>query len=368
MPGARPGGSTCCGSGSAEVEAADPQPGEDVELRRRGGAAGARRALRDAARGGARGARRRRGRRTPDALDAAGRGPPRARGASASTTRTSAALADRLAEVGRLLGRRRPPTWRRTPASVDADPVRLGRGAGAAGAADGADPQVRRDSVDEVLAWASAAAPRLPELAGDDERIAALSAQRDGLRADLARSAAALTRRPGGRPRRGSARPVTAELADLAMPHARSSCSSRTPRRLAGDAGPLRRTASTRSSCCSPPHPGAPARPLARAHRAVSCRASCWRSRWCSPAPDPVPTMVFDEVDAGVGGKAAVEVGRRLARLARSTPGARRDAPAAGRGLRRPPRRRREVRRRPRDHRRSARCSTGRTGDASWPG
>jgi DNA repair protein RecN (Recombination protein N) len=33
---------------------------------------------------------------------------------------------------------------------------------------------------------------------------------------------------------------------------------------------------------------------------------------------DPVPTMVFDEVDAGVGGRAAVEVGRRLARLARS--------------------------------------------------
>lgn len=30
---------------------------------------------------------------------------------------------------------------------------------------------------------------------------------------------------------------------------------------------------------------------------------------------DPVPTFVFDEVDAGVGGKAAVEVGRRLARL-----------------------------------------------------
>src|SRR5699024_2510325 len=27
-------------------------------------------------------------------------------------------------------------------------------------------------------------------------------------------------------------------------------------------------------------------------------------------------TMVFDEVDAGVGGKAAVEIGRRLAKLA----------------------------------------------------
>jgi DNA repair protein RecN (Recombination protein N) len=33
---------------------------------------------------------------------------------------------------------------------------------------------------------------------------------------------------------------------------------------------------------------------------------------------DPVPTMVFDEVDAGVGGRAAVEIGRRLARLAGS--------------------------------------------------
>jgi DNA repair protein RecN (Recombination protein N) len=34
-------------------------------------------------------------------------------------------------------------------------------------------------------------------------------------------------------------------------------------------------------------------------------------------ATNPVPTFVFDEVDAGVGGKAAVEVGRRLATLAR---------------------------------------------------
>ncbi len=37
----------------------------------------------------------------------------------------------------------------------------------------------------------------------------------------------------------------------------------------------------------------------------------------CLADTDPVPTMVFDEVDAGVGGRAAVEVGRRLARLAR---------------------------------------------------
>jgi DNA repair protein RecN (Recombination protein N) len=34
-------------------------------------------------------------------------------------------------------------------------------------------------------------------------------------------------------------------------------------------------------------------------------------------AVDPVPTFVFDEVDAGVGGKAAVEIGKRLAMLAK---------------------------------------------------
>jgi DNA repair protein RecN (Recombination protein N) len=33
----------------------------------------------------------------------------------------------------------------------------------------------------------------------------------------------------------------------------------------------------------------------------------------------PVGTYIFDEVDAGVGGKAAIEVGRRLAALAKHT-------------------------------------------------
>jgi DNA repair protein RecN (Recombination protein N) len=33
---------------------------------------------------------------------------------------------------------------------------------------------------------------------------------------------------------------------------------------------------------------------------------------------DPVATLVFDEVDAGVGGEAAVEVGRRLGQLGRT--------------------------------------------------
>ena len=34
---------------------------------------------------------------------------------------------------------------------------------------------------------------------------------------------------------------------------------------------------------------------------------------------DPVPTFVFDEVDAGVGGAAAIEIGRRLRQLSKTS-------------------------------------------------
>ena len=50
----------------------------------------------------------------------------------------------------------------------------------------------------------------------------------------------------------------------------------------------------------------------------MSCRRVMLAIEVVFAGADPVPTFVFDEVDAGVGGKAAVEVGRRLARLART--------------------------------------------------
>jgi DNA repair protein RecN (Recombination protein N) len=57
---------------------------------------------------------------------------------------------------------------------------------------------------------------------------------------------------------------------------------------------------------------------------------------------DPVPTFVFDEVDAGVGGAAAIEIGRRLARLAEQVAGHRRHPPRPGRRVRDEPPQRRE--------------------------
>jgi len=66
------------------------------------------------------------------------------------------------------------------------------------------------------------------------------------------------------------------------------------------------------------PHPGAPARPLQRGASGGELSRVMLAVEVVFAGSDPVPTFVFDEVDAGVGGKAAVEVGRRLALLART--------------------------------------------------
>jgi DNA repair protein RecN (Recombination protein N) len=65
------------------------------------------------------------------------------------------------------------------------------------------------------------------------------------------------------------------------------------------------------------PHPGAPSLPLAKGASGGELSRVMLAIEVVFAGADPVPTFVFDEVDAGVGGKAAVEVGRRLARLAR---------------------------------------------------
>jgi DNA repair protein RecN (Recombination protein N) len=66
------------------------------------------------------------------------------------------------------------------------------------------------------------------------------------------------------------------------------------------------------------PHAGAAARPLARSASGGELSRVMLALEVALVGADPVPTFVFDEVDAGIGGRAAVEVGARLARLAAS--------------------------------------------------
>src|SRR5207245_10366751 len=60
------------------------------------------------------------------------------------------------------------------------------------------------------------------------------------------------------------------------------------------------------------PHRGAPARPLGKGASAGELSRVILSVALVFAGSDPVPVMVFDEVDAGVGGTAAIEIGRRL--------------------------------------------------------
>ena len=63
---------------------------------------------------------------------------------------------------------------------------------------------------------------------------------------------------------------------------------------------------------------GSPARPIAKGASGGELSRVMLAVEVALAGTSPVPTFVFDEVDAGVGGRAAVEIGRRLAELAKS--------------------------------------------------
>ena len=77
-------------------------------------------------------------------------------------------------------------------------------------------------------------------------------------------------------------------------------------------------TARTTSSSWSAPIPASRRGRWPRWPRAANCRASASRCRWRRSTPPTCPCLVFDEVDAGVGGAVAEMVGRQLRRSAGS--------------------------------------------------
>ena len=115
-------------------------------------------------------------------------------------------------------------------------------------------------------------------------------------------------------------------------------------------------------------HPGAPELPIAKGASGGELSRVMLALEVVLADADPVSTMVFDEVDAGVGGRAATEIGGRLAGAGPHPPGHRGDPPGAGGGLRRPALRRRRSIRPAGSARRTCGWSPGATGRPSWPG
>jgi DNA repair protein RecN (Recombination protein N) len=237
-------------------------------------------------------------------------------------------LADRLAEISYLLSDAAADVASYA-SRLETDPARLAV-VSERRAALTALTRKYGETIDEVLAWAEESATRLLELDGTDERIEELRAERADLRDRLAAAASALSAArttAAGR----LAEEVTAELTLLAMPDARIEVNvtqhemtdpvdrgegGREPLLVEGrrlrftatgvDDVELLLAANTGSEP-RPLHKGASGGELSRVMLALEVSLA---------GTSPVPTFVFDEVDAGVGGRAAVEIGRRLAQLA----------------------------------------------------
>ncbi|WP_327169742.1 DNA repair protein RecN [Streptomyces subrutilus] len=233
------------------------------------------------------------------------------------------ALAERIGELGILLADVAGELAGYAD-DLDADPLRLA----AVEERRAALTQLTRKygaadaTVESVLAWAEEGSARLLELDGDDERIAELTAERDGLRSELSLLAQALT---DARVEAATlfASAVTEELASLAMPHARVTIDVRQTEdpegvEVGGRAVAYGASGADEVELLLAPHPGAPPRPIAKGASGGELSRVMLAVEVVFAGSDPVPTYLFDEVDAGVGGKAAVEVGRRLAKLARS--------------------------------------------------
>ncbi len=294
--------------GLAEIAAVAPESGEDVILMAeserlghaedlRGAAEGAHRALLGDSEAGT------------DDLDAAGMvGTARqALGAVSQHDPELGALADRLAEVSYLLADV-GADLASYAASVDADPARLSVVEDRRAALGGLTRKYG-STVDEVLAWARTSSERLSVLTSDTARSDELTAEISELTEALTQAAGDLTRARKKAGRKLGAE-VTTELAALAMPDAEVSVSI-----TSTDPGPY---GCDGIEFVLTPHAGAPARAIARGASGGELSRVMLALEVVLAGSDPVPTFVFDEVDAGVGGRAAVEVGARLARLART--------------------------------------------------
>jgi DNA repair protein RecN (Recombination protein N) len=181
--------------------------------------------------------------------------------------------------------------------------------------------------VDGVLQWALESRERLAQLDVSQEALAELESRVGELEAKVVSAATELTKARTGAAK-GLAMAVTAELTGLAMADAEFTVSVAAIVARADDSAGLTLPsgvtvhaghsgvdavefgfAAHRDTDVSPLSKSASGGELSRVMLALEVVLA---------ASAEGTTMVFDEVDAGVGGRAAVQIGRRLARLART--------------------------------------------------
>ena len=161
----------------------------------------------------------------------------------------------------------------------------------------------------EVLEWAEESRARMDTLVDDPQRQETLETELVQLRKVLGEQAEELTNL-----RRAAAQKladaVSEELTALAMPNASLVVE-------VAEAEKFSVHGRDTVTFMLAPHRTAVPRPLGKGASGGELSRVMLALEVVLAEVDPVPTFIFDEVDSGVGGKAAIEIGRRLAMLAR---------------------------------------------------
>ena len=230
------------------------------------------------------------------ALDAAGTLDPQAR----ELASRGAALGVDAAELARDVRAYRE--------SLAPDPERLQLVRERMGALKGLQRKYGETDAD-VLRFMGDASARLTDLEGADDRLQELTTAAGDLERRVTERASLVTDgRRAASGRLGAA--IATELDELGMPEAVVEVALE-PLPTPGSAG------AERVALRFAGGPEASPMPLAKAASGGELSRTMLACRSVLADLDDVPTLVFDEVDAGIGGKAGLAVGRRLASLAR---------------------------------------------------
>ena len=169
----------------------------------------------------------------------------------------------------------------------------------------------------ELITKVASVENSIADLSGGEDRLAAMEAELHLLLADLSVNSASLSKFRRKWAQKLSAS-VSQEIHSLAMPHTQFQCDVSSPDYSAPlPASTFTAVGADDIAMRLQSHPGGPLVAVAKGASGGELSRVMLALEVVLAQSQPVGTYVFDEVDAGVGGKAAVEVGRRLCELSR---------------------------------------------------
>ena len=173
------------------------------------------------------------------------------------------------------------------------------------------------EQIAELIARSTAVSETIDDLSGGDERLAQLEAQVQGLAKEL-ESASRKLSKTRSVVAAGLSWQVSEEIHSLAMPHTQFICQVESPdysQSIPVDTFTV--TGADEVLMLLQSHQDGPKVAVAKGASGGEMSRVMLALEVVLAQSQPVGTYVFDEVDAGVGGKAAIDVGRRLHELSR---------------------------------------------------